>query len=209
MKAKGWMMTLLVTALAAAGGGAGAQSDMAKGETKGDRADRARGDKPVVVSQEMTAKAQVVDIDKKNRTVTLKREDGTLADVQVGDRVKNFDKIKKGDQVVVTYHESVGLDLRKAEAGGPPSVTQGPSTVQLGQRGGKPSGVATTTQTITATIESIDYGNRMVTLRGPSGNVRTVHVGDEVRNLDQIKKGDQVEATYTQAMAVSVEKPAA
>jgi arginine repressor len=209
MKAKGWMTTLLVTALAAAGGGAGAQSDMAKGETKGDRAAPAKSDKPVVVTNTVTAKAQVVDVDKKNRIVTLKREDGTLADVQVGDRVKNFDKIKKGDQVVATYYESVGLDLRKAGAGGPPSVTQGPSTVQLGQRGGKPSGVAATTQTITATIESIDRRNRMVTLRGPSGKAQTVHVGDEVRNFDMMKNGDQVEATYTQAMAVSVEKPAA
>jgi len=43
-----------------------------------------------------------------------------------------------------------------------------------------------------------------VTLKGPKNNIVTL----PVKNPDQfkvVKKGDQVEVTYTQAMAISVE----
>jgi len=46
-----------------------------------------------------------------------------------------------------------------------------------------------------------------VTVKGPKGNVNTVKVGDHVKNLDQVKVGDQVVVRYTEAVAISVEKP--
>ena len=59
--------------------------------------------------------------------------------------------------------------------------------------------------TTTATVESIDKPNSMVTLKGPQGNMVTV----KARNPDTITKlkvGDELNITYTQAMAVSLEK---
>jgi Cu/Ag efflux protein CusF len=61
--------------------------------------------------------------------------------------------------------------------------------------------------TVTATVEAIDHATRMVTLKGPKGNTFTFKAGEEVRNLPQVKKGDQVVAKYYEAIAIEVRKP--
>jgi hypothetical protein len=61
--------------------------------------------------------------------------------------------------------------------------------------------------TATAVVETVDYKSREVLLTPPSGVPVTVVVGPEVRNLDQLKPGDQVVMTLQQAVAVQVSKP--
>jgi hypothetical protein len=61
--------------------------------------------------------------------------------------------------------------------------------------------------TIVATVEKVDQTERLVTLKGPSGNLDTIREGPEVRNLAQIKRGDHVVATYYQSLAFQVVKP--
>jgi Cu/Ag efflux protein CusF len=54
-----------------------------------------------------------------------------------------------------------------------------------------------------AQVKAIDLATREVTLVGPQGNVFAVHAGDAVRNLDKVKVGDTVVATfYTSTMLV-------
>ena len=67
--------------------------------------------------------------------------------------------------------------------------------------------VAENAVTVTATVEAIDQKTRMVTLRGPDGKLTTVHAGDQVKNLAQVKKGDQVVVTYYESLAYEVHKP--
>jgi len=55
--------------------------------------------------------------------------------------------------------------------------------------------------TVTATVVGVNQAKREVTLKGPEGDVETVHVGDEVRNLAQVHKGDQVVVKYYQSLA--------
>jgi hypothetical protein len=43
---------------------------------------------------------------------------------------------------------------------------------------------------VTAQVQAVDLAKRIVTLKGPEGNVFDVKVGDEVRNLPQVKVGD-------------------
>lgn len=71
---------------------------------------------------------------------------------------------------------------------------------------GKPGAVAVDAVTIAATVEAVDVAKRTVTLKGPAGNVRTFKVGEEVRNLDQMKVGDQVKTTYVESVALFVRK---
>jgi len=61
--------------------------------------------------------------------------------------------------------------------------------------------------TARATVEAIDVKKRLVTLRKPDGSSVTLEVGAEVRNLPQVKKGDQVIVTYYEALAFAVRKP--
>ena len=64
-------------------------------------------------------------------------------------------------------------------------------------------------QTITARakVQAIDLATREVTLVGPEGNVFTVHAGDAVRNLDKVKVGDTVVATYYASIVLVLSAP--
>jgi len=62
-------------------------------------------------------------------------------------------------------------------------------------------------QTVTATVEKIDLKKRLVTLKGPDGKSVTVEVDERVKNLPQVKKGDQVTASYYESAAYEVKKP--
>lgn len=58
--------------------------------------------------------------------------------------------------------------------------------------------------TATATVEDVDQKNRVVTLRTADGEVKRIQVGDEVRNLPQVRKGDVVTATYYESIALAL-----
>ena len=58
----------------------------------------------------------------------------------------------------------------------------------------------------TATIDAIDAKNRIVTLKGESGNLYTVTAGKEVRNFDKLKVGDKVTIDYFEAIALDAKK---
>jgi Cu/Ag efflux protein CusF len=63
------------------------------------------------------------------------------------------------------------------------------------------------TKTVRATVEAIDQATRTVTLKGEDGSTSTFHAGPEVRNLAQVKVGDEVITQYQEAVAVFVNKP--
>jgi hypothetical protein len=153
--------------------------------------------------------AQVVALDKASRTITLKGPKGNVVDVVAGDEVKNFDQIKLGDFVVARYAESLTLELKKTKVkAGEPTVTEAAVRAKPGER---PAGAVGREVTAIADVIGVDPKKSTITLKGPRGNVVTLNV----QNPDQfkvVKKGDQVEVTYTEALALSVEpapKPAA
>jgi hypothetical protein len=153
--------------------------------------------------------AQVVSIDKATRTVTLKGPQGNVVDIVAGDEVRNFDQIKLGDFVVVRYAQSLTLELRKVKgAAGDVTVREGAARANPGER---PAAAGAREVTAIATVTAVDPKKSTITLKGPRGNVVVL----DVQNPDQfkvVKKGDQVDVTYTEAVALSVEpapKPAA
>ena len=58
--------------------------------------------------------------------------------------------------------------------------------------------------TTTATVENVDQKTRMVTLRTADGEIVHFQADDSVRNLPQVRKGDQVTATYYESIALSM-----
>jgi hypothetical protein len=58
-----------------------------------------------------------------------------------------------------------------------------------------------------ATVTAIDMPNRVVTLKGEKGDVIVLEVPEAVRNLAQVRVGDEVITSYTEAVAWQV-KPA-
>jgi len=93
----------------------------------------------------------------------------------------------------------VGAVPFAAQAQSAPTTQAGVATAP-----GAVAGAATTQ--VTAKVIAVDPANRTVTLQSASGKTRTIEVGDQVRNFDQIKVGDTVHAKYTQAVALEVKK---
>jgi hypothetical protein len=154
------------------------------------------------VASAVQVSAQVVAIDKATRTISLKGPKGEVVDVVASDEVKNFDQIKLGDFLVVRYVQALTLELRKTKGTvGEPTVREEAARAQPGER---PAGAAGRQVRAIATVTAVDPKKSTITLKGPRGNVMTL----DVRNPEQfkvVKKGDQVDVTYTEAMALSVE----
>ena len=71
----------------------------------------------------------------------------------------------------------------------------------------KPSGRMEDVIESRATVTAIDLPQRLVTLQDVKGEQIVVEVSDRVKRLDEVKVGDQVVVSYTQALAWQV-KPA-
>ena len=157
----------------------------------------------VTATAGITISAAVVAIEKATRTLTLKGPGGNVLDVVASDGVKNFDQIKLGDSVNARYVESVTLELKKQGKSGASGVTVSEDAARA-KPGARPA-VAGARQVIALVdVVAVDPKASTVTLKGPKGNVMTLPVQDP-EQFKVVKKGDQVEVTYTEALALSVE----
>jgi hypothetical protein len=145
--------------------------------------------------------AQVMAIDKATRTLTLKGPDGNTVDVVAGEEVKNFPQIKLGDFLVVEIVQSLALELRKTKGGEAISAREGAVTAKPGER---PAAAAGREITAIAKVTAVDPKAKTISLKGPRGNVVKLNV-ENPEQFKVVKAGDEVQVTYTEAAAVSIE----
>ena len=161
--------------------------------------------KPGVVVADVTRITATVEaIDQAKRTVTLKGWQGRTVILTVPPEAKNFDQIKVGDKVKVKYVDAVAVFVRKSNE--PPAAAE-TQAVAVAPRGRKPLGAAIDTVEVSASVEKIDYQRRLITLKGPEGNVRTLKVDPRVKRLNEIKVGDDIVLRRTEAVALEVTPP--
>jgi len=84
-----------------------------------------------------------------------------------------------------------------------PSIAQQTANPMLD---GKAVGEATT---ITAKVEAIDLTNRVVVVRGPMGRSVALKVDDRVKNLAQVKVGDDLVFKYLESVSLELKKGSA
>jgi Cu/Ag efflux protein CusF len=155
-------------------------------------------------SESASITATVEKIDYKKRTVVLKGPKGNLVEMQVGEEARNFNQVKKGDEVTFVYTESVAMEVRKAK--GDARKIESTSTTRA-KPGEKPAGTVKTTGIMTATVDAINYQTREVSLSLPEGNIMKLTVGPQVTRLDEVRKGDEVVVQYTTTVSISVKTP--
>jgi len=63
---------------------------------------------------------------------------------------------------------------------------------------------ASQSETATVIVEAVDYESREVTVREPDGKISSFVAPEEVRNLAQVKAGDEIIAEYTVNMTIDV-----
>ena len=145
--------------------------------------------------------ASVEAVDSAKRTVTLKGPGGDIVTLPVGPEVQNFDQIRVGDLVMVRYLEALTLELKKrGTAKRERTERELTETAGPGQR---PAAIGGREVHIVADVVAVLPQSETVMLRGPT-RVVDLRVGDP-EQFKLVEVGDQVEATYTEAVAISVE----
>ena len=159
---------------------------------------------PVMYGRSAKIKATIVAIDLESREITLNGPRGHTITLRVEQSVKNLPLVQVGDKVVVRYNESVGLELRKVEAGDPLAIDDAAAANK--QPGQKPAAGGSKQITVHAYVEAVMAKEKTVTLRTPDGNLVDLYVRDP-NVLASLAAGDNVVARYTEAVAVSIELP--
>lgn len=153
------------------------------------------------VARVVRLSATVSAIDKATRTITLKGADGKEWPVVAGPEVRNFDQIQVGSEVVVGYVEALALELKKG--GGAKREVVETTAGGRAEPGAQPGAAAGRKVTVVADVTALDKATQTATLRGPNRTVQ-LKVPDP-KQFALIAVGDQVQATYTEAVAISVE----
>jgi hypothetical protein len=82
------------------------------------------------------------------------------------------------------------------------STQTGETTMSATAQSAEPGAIVVDTAGMTATVAAIDARNRRITLVAPDGRRATYKVSKDVINFNQIRVGDQVNATVTEELAV-------
>jgi hypothetical protein len=152
------------------------------------------------VARTLDVTAVITAIDPASRAVTLKGPEGREKTIVAGPEVKNFAQLKVGDNVGVQYVEALVLELKKGSTA-PPSL-KAEQAAKGAAPGAAPGAVGGRRVTVVGEVLAVDAATQSVTVRGPQ---RTVEL--KVADPEQFKliaKGDRIEATYTEALAIAV-----
>jgi hypothetical protein len=150
----------------------------------------------------VTVTAKVEAVDRATRAVTLRGPENKPVTITAGPEVKNFDMIKAGDMVVVKYVEALSIELKKG--GTAPVAKTESGGAATAKKGENPGVVAGREVKVVTAVTAMDDKKQTVTLKGPDGTPREVKVQDPAQ-YKLAKVGDQVEITYTEAIAIALD----
>ena len=154
-------------------------------------------------TQLVHAVATVKGINRSDRSIILKKDDGEETTIHVPEAVKGFDTLKMGDKVDVDYYESLAISM--APTGTKPSMSERKgAAVDVG------GGIRGREMKMSAEVVSVDPAANTVTFKGPKGNMRTVYVADPAnqQKLASLKPGQVVQFDYTEAVAATIRQAA-
>jgi len=151
----------------------------------------------VIPGEKQTVTATVEAVEQGSRTVIIRTKAGELRTVELGPNMQ-IDKIHVGDNVSATYYENI--IIRKKPAGEADVDTLEVAAHRGDTKAGGSIGVQ---QAITATITAVDMNVPSISLKGPRGWSYSSKVQDK-KALEQVKVGDKVDITWTQAVLAAV-----
>ncbi len=156
-------------------------------------------------SDTATVRARVLAVNHSTREIRLRGPAGNVETVVAGDEVRNFERIRRGDDVVITYHQSIAYALNGPDVSVPnATVTEG---VSQAPEGGMPGGTVARRITITGLVAGVDLAAHTISLVDQRGGaVHTFNVVNPQRqeDLKRVMVGDRLSVIFSQAIAVSV-----
>jgi hypothetical protein len=143
---------------------------------------------------------KVKSINKKTREVVVVGPNGNELLFTLGDEARNFDQIKVGDLVTLTYAQAIAIELKKTHDGIRQRVDS--EDAVRTKKGEKPGVAIEKSVQVIADVVALNPKAQTVTLRGPKRTVELAVKDPEV--LKNVKVGDMVEVVYTEAVALTV-----
>ena len=153
----------------------------------------------------VTVTATVQSINHETREVTLLGQLGDTVSFVVDERVQRLDEFEVNDKVVAEYHVSLAGELREpteAERQTPLVVLEAGA---IAPEGTSPAGGVLRAFRVVATVIGLDLPTQSVNLLGPRGNTGII-VAQNIDNLRALRLGDTIILTYSEALAISLEK---
>ena len=164
-------------------------------------------DKPSLYSsQTVKVTAMVEAINYETREVTLRGPEGESTSFVAGEDARNLDQVNVGDIVMAEYEQSLSIEVFANDGSAPGMGAL--AVAGRSEKGEMPAMAAIDSTVITATVEEINIEANTFKLKGPSGEVNE-YVARDPENLKKAAVGDLVVITYTEAIALSVEKTTA
>ncbi len=151
-------------------------------------------------SSEVTLSAVVEAVDYDARTFSLTDELGNTQSFEVRNPDVPLEDLKEGDNVTMTIYEEELAFVTEPGA-------ELPSDAELTAVGTTEGNIiVTNVKQMTSTVRAIDLENRMATLEAEGIPEFTVPIQDDVKNLENVKEGDQVVSIITQVVSVTINK---
>jgi hypothetical protein len=153
------------------------------------------------------ATATVTAVDMENRLVTIEGEDGNSVVILVTDQVKNLPQVEIGDKVDIKYYRSAAVDIVKLDKGEQLGAEMGAARATA-PAGEKPAGAIAVEVRQRAEVMFVDPYQKYITFLSPNRGLRKISLKDtpELQHyLKELKKGDVIEVTYKEALAISLE----
>jgi hypothetical protein len=153
----------------------------------------------------VTVSANVKAIDYETREVTLVGGLGNEVSFTADSRIERLDEIQVGDEVIADYYVSIAGELRaptELEMQTPYLEIMGGGAMP---DGATPAGGVLRAFKVVAVVVGLDLPTHSVNLLGPRGNTGNIVVQNK-DNLRALRLGDSVILTYTEALALSLQK---
>ena len=161
-------------------------------------------DKPSLsTSQTVVVTAQVEAINHETREVTLRGPEGNIVSFVASEEARNLDQVQVGDTVIAEYKQDLSIQVIAGDGTAPGAGEL--SAMTRTAEGEMPGLAAVNTTVVSATVEEINLEANTFKLKGPNGEVNE-YVARDPENLKKAAVGDLVVITYTEAIAIAVQK---
>ena len=167
-----------------------------------------RAPEPFHSARTKSMSATVEAVSQSDRHLVVLTTDGRHVVIEAPSDVSNFDQIHRGDHILVTYHEGLLAEVKRA--GSRSGQTPAPNTTSASGRtphGEPPTKAMGHAIEPTVRVEDVDPAPGTVPFTRPDGVTRTLSVDnqDALRFVKQLKPQDEVQVTYREASAVSIQ----
>jgi len=160
--------------------------------------------KPTIVAETTKLVAVVESVDHTTRQILLSGPEGGLLTLIAGPNMQNFDQIKSGDRLYLTFRKAVAVAVTPENT--PLAQPSGLTGARLAARGQMPGAAGFVAVSVVVQIDAIDRRAHTVTFTNAAGEQKTVTVQDAALQqfARKLKPGQHVRLDMLQSVSIKL-----